>query len=121
MEFDVLIKWGGIGIVFIILIIFCFSVKYLKAQPLENIRQKTSPKSLVFWLYLIFAFYCSFSLIGGWVFLPFSQFVTVTIWGTLLYLINSFFIFIIIITLVLKIDNKIKNNNFFVKNTVPPQ
>ena len=118
MEFDVLIKWGGIGIFIITLIAFSFSIKYLKNQPLENVKQKTTVKSLAFWLYLIFSFYCSFSLIGGWVFLPFSQFVTVTIWGTLLYLINSFFIFIIVIALVLKIDNRIKNNNYLVKNTI---
>ena len=118
MEFDVLIKWGGIGIFIITFIAFCFSLRYLKNQPLNNIKQKTSTNSLAFWLYLIFAFYCSFSLIGGWVFLPFSQFVTITIWGTLLYLVNSFFIFIIIIAFVLKVDNKIKSNNYFVENTV---
>ena len=118
MEFDVLIKWGGIGIFIITFIAFCFSLRYLKNQPLNNIKQKLSTNSLAFWLYLIFAFYCSFSLIGGWVFLPFSQFVTITIWGTLLYLVNSFFIFIIIITFVLKVDNKIKSNNYFVENTV---
>ena len=118
MEFDVLIKWGGIGIFVITFIAFCFSIKYLKNQSLDNIKQKKSAKSLAFWLYLIFAFYCSFSLIGGWVFLPFSQFVTITIWGTLLYLINSFFMFIIIIALVLKADNRLKNNNYLVENTM---
>ena len=116
MDFDVLIKWAGIGICVIILIGFCFSVKYLKTQNLESIKQKISPKS--FWFYLIFAFYCSFSLIGGWVFLPFSQFVTITVWGTLLYLINSFLLFVIIIALVLKVDNSIKNKSYLVENTI---